>query len=98
MKIRRMLKKIPWWCKYALVFCVAELLAVIAYKPLLRHAMTYRTSDAPGGEMLLVLLAGFIAVMFALNLKDWKGVRSSGKRSRKNLPKSRVQRHSGRSF
>lgn len=65
MKIRRKLKRVPWWVRNTLVFCVAELVAVIIYNPIAAYAMAHRQSTAPGGEVLLVLLAGFIAVFAA---------------------------------
>lgn len=89
----RRIKRVPKWLLYILVFCFAELMAVLAYEPLLKQAMTYRTSDAPGGEMLLVLLGGFMAVMLVYEIDEWKKVNRKNKRSegkeKQNVQKSR---------
>lgn len=80
---RRKLKKVPNKLKYALIFCSAELIAVLAYKPLLGQAMAHRSSDAPGGEMLLVLLSGFIAVFAVDTVNKWTSLTEKSYKKRK---------------
>ena len=71
MKILRMLKEVPRWVKYILIFCTGMLILSIFYPYIKDYAMAHRTVAVPGGEMLLWLLP-FIVCVAVSTAKLWR--------------------------
>ncbi len=62
MKILRMLKEVPGWAKYILIFCTGMLILSIFYPFIKEWCMATRERAVPGGEMLLWLLPFMVCV------------------------------------
>lgn len=71
MRIRRMLKRVPWWVKYILIFCTGMLVMSIVYPYIEEWCMATRERAVPGGEMLLWLVPFMVCVGIS-TAKQWK--------------------------
>lgn len=71
MKILKMLKRVPGWAKYILIFCIGMLIMSVVYPYIQAYAIAHRASTAPGGEMLLWLLPFMVCVGIS-TAKQWK--------------------------
>lgn len=71
MRLRKILKLVPMWGLYLLLFCFTGLAVAILYPYISEYAITQRGSTSPGGELLLWLVP--FMVVFAIDTaRQWR--------------------------